>query len=246
MTKVLVHGVPETSAVWDPLRSELALPDVVALQLPGFGCPLPDGFDAGKEAYVEWLVEELTALGHSGPVDVLGHDWGGGFVARIVSTRPELVRSWVTDAAGIATGGFEWHAVAKVWQTPGAGEDFFEGLLTQPPETVAPAFESLGMSAADALTMVSGIDSTMAGAVLALYRSAVNVGEEWAPEFREIAPPGLVLAPTDDLYISAGRSRQGSERSGAKLAELAGLGHWWMLQAPEVVAPILRDFWSAL
>ena len=90
------------------------------------------------------------------------------------------------------------------------------------------------------------IAATRAGAILALYRSAVNVGEEWATEFREVAPPGLVLAPTDDLYISAERSRQGSERSGAKLAELPGLGHWWMLQAPEVAASILRAFWSAL
>jgi hypothetical protein len=26
---------------------------------------------------------------------------GAGFVVRLVSTRPDLVRSWVTDAAGI-------------------------------------------------------------------------------------------------------------------------------------------------
>jgi pimeloyl-ACP methyl ester carboxylesterase len=59
MPVVLVHGVPETPALWDPLRSELQRQDVEALQLPGFGCPRPDGFGATKEEYVEWLVGEL-------------------------------------------------------------------------------------------------------------------------------------------------------------------------------------------
>lgn len=246
MTTVLVHGVPETSAIWDRLVEHLALPDTVALQLPGFGCPLPEGFDPTKESYVEWLVDEVERLGEDGPVDVLGHDWGGGFVVRLVSTRPELVRSWVTDAAGMGSGSFEWHAVAKVWQTPEAGEAFFAGMAAQPAEAVAPTFEAFGIPADDALTMVSAIDSTMAGAILTLYRSAVDVGAEWSPEFRDIPAPGLVLAATDDPYISADRSRQGAESAGATIAELEGLGHWWMLQAPEVAAPILRDFWSSL
>ena len=45
---------------------------------------------------------------------------------RLVSTRPDLVRSWVTDAAGIGDVDFEWHDFAKIWQTPGAGEEFFD------------------------------------------------------------------------------------------------------------------------
>jgi len=39
MPAVFVHGVPETPAVWDRLRVELHRDDVIALQLPGFGCP---------------------------------------------------------------------------------------------------------------------------------------------------------------------------------------------------------------
>ena len=86
MPAVLVHGVPETAEVWDPLRGELARDDVVALRLPGFGCPWPDGFGATKEEYAAWLVAEVAAL--DGPVDLVGHDWGGGLVNRLVSTRP--------------------------------------------------------------------------------------------------------------------------------------------------------------
>jgi pimeloyl-ACP methyl ester carboxylesterase len=247
MTTVFVHGVPETPALWDRLLSALDRPDSVALRLPGFGCPLPDGFDATKEAYVEWLVEELETLAGSGePVDIVGHDWGGGFVVRLVSIRPDLVRSWATDAAGMGSGAFEWHPVAKIWQTPEAGEEFFTGMIASPPEAVAATFESLGIPHDDALVIAEAVDETMASAILSLYRSAVDVGEEWSPEFRDIKAPGLALVASDDPYGSASRSRQGAERSGASVAELEGIGHWWMLEAPERVAPVLEEFWSGL
>ena len=125
MPTVLVHGVPETPALWDPLRAHLRRDDVVALQLPGFGCQRPPGFGATKEEYVSWLVAELERLVADGPIDLVGHDWGGGFVVRLVSTRADLVRSWATDAAGLGDPLFEWHELAKVWQTPGAGEAFW-------------------------------------------------------------------------------------------------------------------------
>jgi len=40
MMIVLVHGVPETAALGDPLRVHLPA-DALAVQLPGFGCPRP-------------------------------------------------------------------------------------------------------------------------------------------------------------------------------------------------------------
>ncbi len=92
MTAVFVHGVPETPAVWRGLLAALDRPDTVALSLPGFGSARPAGFGATMDEYVAWLAAELERLGD--PVDLVGHDWGGGFVARVASTRPELVRSW--------------------------------------------------------------------------------------------------------------------------------------------------------
>ena len=37
MTVVFVHGVPNTAAVWEPVRSLMPDRDTIALQLPGFG-----------------------------------------------------------------------------------------------------------------------------------------------------------------------------------------------------------------
>jgi pimeloyl-ACP methyl ester carboxylesterase len=41
MTIVLVHGNPETEAIWDDLVPHLRSDDVVRLSPPGFGCPIP-------------------------------------------------------------------------------------------------------------------------------------------------------------------------------------------------------------
>jgi pimeloyl-ACP methyl ester carboxylesterase len=246
VTAVFVHGVPETPAVWDPLFARLTRVDRVAVQLPGFGGARPDGFGATKEEYVAWLVSELEGLQSAGPVDLVGHDWGGGLVVRLVSTRPDLVRSWVTDAAGVGDVDFEWHEFAKIWQTPGAGEDFFEQQLGQPVEERAGVFEMFGVPHDQAITLGGAIDRTMTECILALYRSAMDVGREWAPDFRDIPAPGLVLIPSEDPFLSAERAASGAARAGAGIAELAGVGHWWMLQDPARGAAVIEEFWRSM
>ena len=246
MPAVLVHGVPETAPVWDPLRAELARTDTVALSLPGFGAPRAEGFSSTKEAYVDWLVDQLQELGGSGPVDLVGHDWGGGFVVRIVSTRPELVRSWVSDAAGVGHPDFEWHDFARLWQTPGAGEEFFAQQLAVPADQRGSVFESLGVPRQRAAEMGSWTSPEMAESILALYRSAVDVGREWGPDFTDITPPGLVVVPSEDPFLDADVARRAAARAGAEVAELDGLGHWWLVQDPARGAAVLEGFWASL
>jgi pimeloyl-ACP methyl ester carboxylesterase len=246
MPIVLVHGVPETAEVWDPLRSQLARDDVVALTLPGFGTPRPEGFGATKEEYVDWTVGELERLQVEGPIDLVGHDWGGGFVVRVVSTRPDLVRSWVTDAAAVGAEDFEWHEFAKIWQTPGEGEDFFDQQLALSPEDRGSVFEMFGVPHDEAITMAGWTDKVMAECILALYRSAVHVGREWAPEFRDIPARGLVVVPSEDPFLSPDGARKAADAAGASVTELDGVGHWWMLQDPARGAGALESFWSSI
>jgi pimeloyl-ACP methyl ester carboxylesterase len=245
MTVVLVHGVPETPAVWEPLRPHLGRDDVAALQLPGFGCPRPEGFGATKEDYVDWLVGELERLRADGPVDLVGHDWGGGFTLRLVSLRPDLVRSWVTDASGLGHADHKWHEFAKIWQTPGDGEAFFEQQLGMPPEQRVAVFEQFGVPP-DRTAVMREVDQTMVGCILTLYRSAVEVGREWSRDFRDVPAPGLVLVPSEDPFLSGSLARKAASQAGAAVAELDGVGHWWMLQDPAKGAAVLRRFWASL
>src|SRR4051812_19074423 len=83
MPAILIHGVPDTHRVWDGVRRRLTRSDVEAWDLPGFGTPRPAGFDAGKQEYVDWLVERLERVGE--PVDLVGHDWGCILTARVAS-----------------------------------------------------------------------------------------------------------------------------------------------------------------
>ena len=244
MTAVFVHGVPETPVVWRGLLAALDLPDSVALSLPGFDGIRPEGFGATMDEYVAWLVSQLERLDE--PVDLVGHDWGGGFVVRLVSTRPELVRSWVTDAAGIGDPGFEWHDLAKIWQTPQAGEEFWEQQLAAPAQERAGLFQMFGVPEEPAFDLASQLSMTMADCILDLYRSAVDVGEQWSPDFAAIPAPGLAIIPGEDPFLSPASAARAAARAGARTVALDGLGHWWMLQDPGRAAVVLREFWATL
>src|SRR5581483_4792215 len=244
MTTVFVHGVPETPAIWRGLLAALDRPDAVTLSLPGFDGARPDGFGATMDEYAAWLVAQLENLGE--PVDLVGHDWGGGFVVRVVSTRPELVRSWVTDAAGIGDVEFEWHEFAKIWQTPQAGEDFWAQQLAAPLKERAGVFEMFGVPGEAALDLASHISRGMADCILDLYRSATEVGKQWGPDFAAVPAPGLVIIPGEDPFLNAASASKAAARAGASTTALDGLGHWWMLQDPARAATVLRDFWATL
>ena len=116
---VFVHGNPETAAIWDPIAQELDR-EIIRLSPPGFGNPVPAGFEVSVIGYREWLIDELTQLGE--PVDLVGHDWGGAHVVGVAMTRPDLLRSWASDTLGIFEPDYVWHELAQTWQTPGAGE----------------------------------------------------------------------------------------------------------------------------
>jgi pimeloyl-ACP methyl ester carboxylesterase len=114
MTIVLVHGNPETEAIWDDLVPHLHDDDVVRLSPPGFGSAIPSGFDCSIDSYRDWLAGELEKLAQ--PIDLVGHDWGGGHVMRIAMDCPGLIRSWTTDVLGVLDGDYVWHDLAQAWQ----------------------------------------------------------------------------------------------------------------------------------
>ncbi|MUL46487.1 alpha/beta hydrolase [Mycobacterium sp. CBMA293] len=247
MTVVLVHGNPETEAIWGPLVGALGRDDLVRLSPPGFGAPLPDGFPATYLAYRDWLEAELEAIGE--PVDVVGHDWGGGHVMNAVMHRPELVRSWASDAVGLFDPDYAWHDLAQVWQTPGAGEELVGTMLGGTVEDRAAQMTALGIPMDIATSIAAEQGPAMGRAILALYRSARQPAMAEAGRALENARarPGLSLLATDDPYIgSADTRRRAAERAGAETAVLDGLGHWWMVQDPVRGAAALADFWAKL
>ena len=240
MPAIFVHGVPDTHHVWDALLPHLSRNDVTALDLPGFSSPVPDGFDATKEEYADWLIAEVEKAGE--PVDIVGHDWGALLTTRLVSLRPDLVRSWVAGAGAIDEE-VVWHDMARSWQTPGVGEQVMQAMSGAALEA---GMTAAGVPAEHSGITASNVDDTMKDCILKLYRSATEVFKEWQPDSENIDRPGLMIWGGKDPYMPIDFARKMAERTGARLLVFEDSSHWWPLEKPAEAAATLEEFWASV
>ncbi|SFK65376.1 Pimeloyl-ACP methyl ester carboxylesterase [Amycolatopsis sacchari] len=241
MTAVFVHGVPETTEVWRRLRGHLDR-DSVAVPLPGFGTPWPDSFGATKEEYADWLTAWLRDV--PGPVDLVGHDWGAFLVYRIATASGIPLRSWTADVMCGLHQEYEWHEVARYWQTPGVGEEVVRQMIADKGAT-ASTLRERGVPEQDVGEMTSHIDELMGRSILGLYRSAVPNLSDWASDV-PTAAPGLVLLPENDASDNRAQAGEIAGRVSAEFRVLPGCGHFWMLDDPEGTAKVLTTFWDSV
>ncbi len=250
MPKVFVHGNPETSALWSPLFEELksrGIEDLVALSPPGFGAAVPEGFERTCVAYRDWLIGELERLG--GAVDLVGHDWGAGHVYGVLAERPDLLRSWAADCAGLIHPDYTWHDAAQAWQTPEVGEQAVAAMFGMPAAQRAATWASLGIREDVADAIAAEQDDEMGRCVLCLYRSAKQPAMAALGQRLLTTPkrPGLVIIASDDSY--AGSPEMASSVAsalGARTVTLQGLGHWWMFEGSEIAANALVEHWRSV
>jgi pimeloyl-ACP methyl ester carboxylesterase len=239
---VFLHGVPETEAIWRKLQGLIGEPSV-ALSLPGFGNPRPEGFAATKDAYLGWILEQLAAIDE--PIDLVGHDWGAILTFGIALRHGEAIRSWAADVGSCIHPDYVWHAMAQIWQTPGDGEAYFAAQQDQPVDDQVAGFTALfGLGEADAREMLSAGDAVMGSCILDLYRSAVpNPHADWGP-LAPTAAPGLVLQATEDPFADPTRSAEVADTLGASVARIEGANHFWPYTHAEPAAVALTAFWG--
>jgi pimeloyl-ACP methyl ester carboxylesterase len=238
MPAVFVHGVPDTYRLWDGVRSHLNDVDTIALALPGFGAEVPPSFQADKESYVDWIIDELSQ--NREPVDLVGHDWGCIFALRVASLRPDLVRT-VAAGNGPISKDYEWHELAKTWQTPGEGEEFMRELDTQ---ALSKTLEALGVRPHAAISAAERLDDRMKDCILKLYRSAVHVGEDWQPALSNIKCPSMIFWGRDDKECPVSFAHQMATQLLNGYAKELDCGHWVPLEKPKELAMLLRQHWS--
>jgi pimeloyl-ACP methyl ester carboxylesterase len=246
MTAVFVHGLPETGRIWDTLRKTLG-GDLVALELPGFGAPRPDGFSATKDAYAEWLAGVLDRI--DGPIDLVGHDIGALLVLRVVTAFDVAVRSFAVDVAPIFHPDFVWPDRTLKLQTPGVGEDMLRAMreaASDDPVSTTSRLANAGVPIDEARAIGAAHDETMSRSILDFYRSAVpNVAADWWKDVRgPTRSRGLILLLPDPPKEEE-RSLEVAARLGAGTARLDDLEHCWMAQAPQAAAAVLQRFWSS-
>ena len=249
MTRVFIHGNPETTAIWGPLLNELRTrreSNLVCLSAPGFGAPRPDDFDALPTSYVDWLVGELERIER--PVDLVAHDWGAGHVYGLLAQRPDLIRSWAADCAGLVHPEYVWHDMAKAWQTNEIGEHVIEMMMAGSVNERVDRFVELGMTEQIAAAIVTETDPSIGGCILDLYRGAAQpvMADLGRTLLATELPRGLVLDATGDAYSQPDLGRDMAERFGASVFTMEGEGHWWMCSVASAAADALVEFWSTL
>jgi len=239
MTVVLVNGNPENRRGWSSLIAELDRADTVALDVPGLGCPRPEGFDATRWDYKDWLIRELSGFGE--PVDVIAHSMGGMMLCGVLGERPELIRSFAIGT--VAHGEFAVHERARIWQTTRLGEAVRDAWETLTLEQRLQVLRDGNVPEARLEDIAQTIDYTMFDCLLGWYRSAAWTGD-WQLQPEVEYPPGLFLWGDRDPYQDVAFGRRTAETIGAEIVVFDDCGHWWMTERPREAAAALERFWA--
>jgi len=245
MTKLFLHGVPDTPALWQPLVEALHLntADYIAPAMPGFGSPIPKGFSSTKESYLEWLTDLLEReYARGGPVDLVGHDWGAILCMRAAHIKPELVRSW-TVLNAVLVPDYEWHSTARIRQIPILGEI---SMMLSRQASLENFLVKAGMPADIANHESKHVDRTMKRSILKLYRSAKNMKNDWVDDVSGLPKQGLVIWGERDPYVGVEHAVRFCQMHSFPLHLERGAGHWAVCQRPTQIAAQLYDFWKSI
>lgn len=252
---LLLHGVPETAVAWRHLIPELARDRVVlAPDLKGLGD------SEAREPYdIASLAAELAALvlhEVDGPVDVVGHDWGGVVGLALAGARPDLVRR-VVDISGPFRSLDLTRAVhVPLFALPVlpevafalAGEQIWRGAFARGWRKGSPPPEVLDHYV-EAYTAPGRV-----AAALSYYRVTTRarlwrmVAGGRAPGTTRVrAERALVVWGMDDPFTSPadGESVVRDLGSSATMLTLPGVGHFPVEEAPEIVVPAIAEFLRA-
>ncbi|MEQ9316633.1 MAG: alpha/beta hydrolase [Henriciella sp.] len=239
--KVFIHGIPDTPNVWNPLLDALDLnTDFIAPALPSLAAPAPEGFGGSPDDFVDWLIGEIEPIAADfGPVDLIGHDWGGIFTVRIACLRPDLVRTW-TAANAVPDPKDPWPLIARLWATPVLGE-FLMSL--SPPSQLERALTRQRLSEGMAAHEAAHWKRESRRAILRLYRTGKHVGAEWDGEIANAPPRGLVIWSGRDPYTGMETAETFTARTGADLKIFENAGHWSIVECAGELAEVLHSHW---
>ena len=227
-TLVLIHGSGGDHTTWGPQLEGLASEaTVVALDLPGHGASSGEGCDTIAD-YATLVRQLLAALGR-GAVILGGHSMGGAISQALALDAPELLRGLVLVGTG-----------ARLKVLP----ELFEILARDYTEAVAFMTEHAWSPSSSAELKELGRKTVSA------TRPSVTRGDFTAcnrfdvmDRLGEIRLPTLVVVGEEDR-LTPPKYAEFLARSiaSARLARIAGAGHFVSLEQPDEVNRAVRDF----
>ena len=212
--------------------------------LPGFVEPAAADFPATMHAYADWLAGEVDRLyAASGPVDLVGHDWGALLALRVAHLRRARIRSW-TLVNGAFDPQYRGHFIARVWATPVLGD---LSRLVFCPLTVRMVIRLCHVPAPVAAREAARVTPSMKRCIVKLYRSAGGLREfgPWYDGLDAMPERGLVVWSGRDPFMPRALAERVSARTGAALHVEEEASHWLPLTHPAALAQLLADHWRA-
>jgi len=258
-TVVLVHGYPDTHAVWDGVVRLLADDHhVVTYDVRGAGASDAPRDRAGYDLthLVADLVAVVDATAPAGPIHLVGHDWGsvqsweavgtdalGDRLASFTSiSGPALDHAgrWLHDrrASGdrrqlLGQGLRSWYVA--FFHLPGIAPFAWRRFAERPFRRYLRDVEGLPPGALPGATLpqdaANGVE---------LYRR--NVRSRIAdPQERTTDVPVLLLVPTGDRYLSPDLLDEAGRHCTDLRRVEVDARHWLPAAQPDVVASLVRD-----
>jgi pimeloyl-ACP methyl ester carboxylesterase len=266
-TVVLVHGYPDTSAVWQPVADRLADRfHVVTYDVRGAGrsAAPPHVRDYGVGCLVEDLAAVVRATADDRPVHVVGHDWGSIQLWEAVTaswSNPAAIAAQIASFTSISGPGLD-HIRAWVQARLRPGPRHWRELLRQGARSwyvyafqvpvLVPATWRLGLARAwprlvetrEGATAGPGWPApTVAGDAargVRLYRANL-LRRPRPPEAATTDVPVQLIVPLDDHFVTPALLDDTS-RFASRLwrRDVAG-GHWILRSDPDRVVRWIEE-----
>ncbi|MBL8952120.1 MAG: alpha/beta hydrolase [Myxococcaceae bacterium] len=239
---LFLHGNPDTHHAWEPVVERLRDTFTChAADMPGYGASAPQ-LEVRFEEQIRWVDELIAGLGLERP-HLVAHDVGGTYGLLFAATSPERLSKLTVFNANFFPD-YHWHFWGRVWRRPVLGELTMafagRGLFVNQVLKAAPklprafaerAFDHYGKKTrAQVLRYYRHLDSSR----------LAGWPEKLAAATKTPAPrlPMQVIWGDRDPYIPPAFA----DRFGGEVHHLPDVSHWAMMEAPELVAPLIRGF----
>jgi pimeloyl-ACP methyl ester carboxylesterase len=250
---VLVHGITNSSASWEPVLATLARRfTVIAPDLLGHGDSAKPRGDYSLGANASLLRDFMLALGHE-RATIVGHSLGGGIAMQFAYQFPDRIERLVLVSSGGL--GREVTALLRAVALPGA--EFVLPLLASGPlvsagTTISGWINRIGVRlGSDVAAMATGFaslqDIEARRAFVQTARAVIDAGGQRVNATDKLylaeAVPTLLLWGDRDPIIPARHGLRAHElMPGSRLRIFAGAGHFPHHDDPAGFAAAITEF----
>jgi pimeloyl-ACP methyl ester carboxylesterase len=233
---LLLHGIPDTAALWDATIESLASTHrCIAIDLPGFGGSAIGAarFDWSLDNRGRFLDALLSAAGIEGAVSVIAHDAGGTFAVPFIGSYPHRCMRALFCITSMHPD-FRWHPLAEAYRRPGEGEQVMAQFNRENFTASVRAFSGPAFTDEHIEETFSRITDDTKETILHFYRSTNP--DEFGP-FQERFERATRAMSVSTIWgaRNPGAGEELAQRSfpGSTFVSYEDVGHWPMIEAPK-------------